>query len=1006
MNFDFNTKITSDIILNACWYKFTKSLIFELDENNQTYKVTGVGSDKQIIIPSTYNGLPVTSIGQGAFLNTDIIDVTMSDNIILIEDSVFKNCSNLVSIKLSTNLKTVSESLFENCIKLTSIDLPNNIESIGENAFKNCKTLKDIYISENLKNIGSGAFYNNYYLSNVYYKGTIEKWCNISFDGSDSTPMNRGYNFYMINNNEWNIITEIVIPKSVSTIGQYQFYSFDNLTSIKFTKSIKSFDKNVFDRCFKLNDVYFDGNISNWCDIKFNSIESNPMYYASNIYMKDNQDNYLEINNLIIPDTVTSIGDYQFAGFDNLRSINIPDTVTLIGQSALENCNNLNEISLPFIGDKIADETHTNFGYIFGAYNYSLNKDYVPTSLKQVIITNDITIDDYSFYDCDSLTNIFISNNIESIGSNAFYGCDNLEYNYYENGKYLGSKDNLYLTLIYFNDKNVEELLIHPNTRIIYNNAVNSSSIKNVIIHSNVIEIGSSAFSSASNLTNVYYNGNIANWCQIKFKDYSSNPMETAQHFYMKNKENEWEELFNLEIPESILTLNDYQFCGFENIESLTITKNVTKIGYSTFAGCLGLKRLYYDNEIDNWCNFEFLTPISNPMYYANNFYIKNDNNEWFELNEINISNKISTINNYQFIGFSNIIKIVLPDTIEKIGEWAFYNCTSLEKIIIPNSVESVGDNLFENCNELKELSIPKIFGDSLAYLFDNYNCPENLIKLSISNTEYLPKEAFLNCYYLKDITICGKVKSIGPDAFKGCSNLENIYFSGNIEDWCNISFYNINSTPMKYAKNLYIYDDLNNYVSLIHLELPDTVKIIGPYQFYGINSIIDVKFNNIIEAIGEYAFGYCNVEILKIPETVAIIGQYAFIGCKNLKEINLPIKLKYIENGLFKYCKNLVEVNIQGDILSIGDEAFYNCSSLTEIILPDVLNKIGKSAFYNCSSLSQIIIPYNVKEIGDFAFEFCNNLTIKCEISSKPTGWNNYWNFSKLPVIWGYDNE
>ena len=84
-----------------------------------------------------------------------------------------------------------------------------------------------------------------------------------------------------------------------------------------------------------------------------------------------------------------------------------------------------------------------------------------------------------------------------------------------------------------------------------------------------------------------------------------------------------------------------------------------------------------------------------------------------------------------------------------------------------------------------------------------------------------------------------------------------------------------------------------------------------------------------------------------------------------------------------------------------IGFEMFSGCSELTSITIPETVTSIGINAFLNCSSLTWIIIPISVSSIGTGAFSGCGTLTIYCDASSKPSGWDYYWNPDNCPVVW-----
>ena len=113
-----------------------------------------------------------------------------------------------------------------------------------------------------------------------------------------------------------------------------------------------------------------------------------------------------------------------------------------------------------------------------------------------------------------------------------------------------------------------------------------------------------------------------------------------------------------------------------------------------------------------------------------------------------------------------------------------------------------------------------------------------------------------------------------------------------------------------------------------------------------------------------------------------------------------------YIVEGIGR-CKDkdvIIPLEYKGlPVTSIGDFAFESCASLKSITIPEGVTSIGYCAFYDCKSLTRITIPSSVISIVFFAFANCSSLTIYCEAESKPNGWDNYWNYSNCPVVWGY---
>ena len=93
---------------------------------------------------------------------------------------------------------------------------------------------------------------------------------------------------------------------------------------------------------------------------------------------------------------------------------------------AFSGCSSLTSITIPFVGEKADGSENTHFGYIFGAWSYEYNDDYVPESLKKVIITGGTSIGSHAFYGCSDLTSITIPDSVISIGDSVFEGCSGL----------------------------------------------------------------------------------------------------------------------------------------------------------------------------------------------------------------------------------------------------------------------------------------------------------------------------------------------------------------------------------------------------------------------------------------------------------------------------------------------------------------------------------------------------------------------------------------------------
>ena len=185
-------------------------------------------------------------------------------------------------------------------------------------------------------------------------------------------------------------LTYIVWPNSVTSIGYHAFYNCSGLTSVTIGNCVTSIGKWAFDGCSGLTSVHISDIVA-WCNIEFDGSYSNPLFYAQHLYLNGD-----EVKDLVIPNSVTSIGGYAFRGCSGLTSVTIPNSVTSIGGSAFSGCSGLTSVTIP----------------------------------------NSVTsIGERAFYECYGLTSVTIGNSVESIRGSAFYECSKLRdvYCYAEN---------------------------------------------------------------------------------------------------------------------------------------------------------------------------------------------------------------------------------------------------------------------------------------------------------------------------------------------------------------------------------------------------------------------------------------------------------------------------------------------------------------------------------------------------------------------------------------------
>ncbi len=275
-----------------------------------------------------------------------------------IGDRAFYFCSSLTSITIPNSVMSIGERAFAWCEGLTSIIIPNSVTSIGERAFDNCPSLTSITIPNSVTSIGNSAF------------------CRCKS------------------------LASITIPNSVTSIGEGAFWECFCLTSVTIPNSVTSIGNGAFACCGLTSVVVEKGNITYDSRENCNAI----IETATNTLIRG-------CNSTIIPNSVTSIGDYAFSNCSSLTSITIPKSVTSIEKDAFYSCKALTSITIP--------NSVTSIGN--GAFAWC-------EGLTSIIIPNSVTsIGDFAFDNCSSLTSITIPNSVTSIGEEAFYGCSSLK---------------------------------------------------------------------------------------------------------------------------------------------------------------------------------------------------------------------------------------------------------------------------------------------------------------------------------------------------------------------------------------------------------------------------------------------------------------------------------------------------------------------------------------------------------------------------------------------------
>ena len=551
----------------------------------------------------------------------DIKSVVIEDGVTNIGFSAFYGCTGLTSVILGNSVKNISLYAFADCTGLTSVTIPDSVTSINGSAFSGCTGLTELSVSEN----------NTAYDSRNNCNAIINTATNTLMLGCENTVIPDGVT--SISSGAFQGLKglkSITIPDSVTNIGSSAFYGCTGLTSVNIPDSVTSIGNYAFVGCTGLTEL---------------SVSENNTVYDSrnncNAIIKTATNTLLfGCQNTVIPNGVTSIGNYAFYGCTGLTSIVIPDSVTSIGESAFEGCKNLSSVS---IGNGVTSISN----YAFKDCRY----------LTSVTIPDSVTsIGRNAFYGCYNLSRVKLGNSIESIGDNAFRNCNRLKSVFIPDSvTNIGSDafpnsttffGNNYLPIsgttgdcTWSLDETLTTLTISGNGEMgNYDSSENApwklSGISKAVIEDGVTSIGNYAFSGCTGLTSVT-------------------------------------------IPDSVTSIGDYAFSGCTYLNEIIGGNGITVVGMDAFNNCPA--KIAFGSTGDcSWRLVGSTLTISGDGAmgnYDSTYY----NGSW-----------VTTVSSG-----AQIRSVVIENGVTNIGDYAFIGCYSLSNVTLGNSVTSIGDHAF-----------------------------------------------------------------------------------------------------------------------------------------------------------------------------------------------------------------------------------------------------------------------------------------------------------------------
>ena len=741
-----------------------------------TKVITGYsGSDTVLSIPATLGGIPVSAIDIDAFKGkTGLVSVTIPDCITNIGNTAFSGCTSMTSLTLPNGNLIIGTRAFFGCTGLKNVTINTTGSSIntriGTEAFLSCTGLESLTVNvavNCLSTIGTSAFKGCTALKTITMGGAgnmvIEDKV---FDGCKS-------------------LLTVNIPACVSNIWTDSFWGCTGLTTITAdsdSAKLSSKDGVLYTKDMKTLFIYPEGIVS-----KTFTVPTGVEKIAKSAFA-----NRKNLEEVILPETVTFIDETAFSDCISLRSINLPSNLQTIALSAFNKCTSLLSIAVPASLTLMGTSAFANC-----------------TSLNNLTFgACSANIGDSAFYNCTALTTVNIPGEIDKIGASAFSGCSKIK-DVTLNSGLVDIGNSAFTSCVLLNQITV------PGTVAAIGAAAFAGcvSLASATLQAGVVRIGDNAFAGDKLLSNMNIPGSVENIGINSFANCSG--------------------LMNVTFAEGLQTIGTQAFSGCTSLTQIDIPSSVTSIGNydNAFFNCTSLTDINVSTDNNNYSHIDgvlFNKAKTQLIFYpqgktATSYTVPEVTTSIFDrafkkctkLQNVVITDGItsigenafessglisvsipSTVSNIGASAFSDCIKltsVTVPSGVTNVGRMAFLGCIGLTSLTIENGVTSIGESSFAGCTSLTSVVIPK--SASIIGITAFSGCTK-LTSVSIQKgVSNISTSAFRGCTGLVCVTIPDSVSEIGDYAFQNCTNLKYAFFFGSAPTTTNTPFVNTSGT-------------------------------------------------------------------------------------------------------------------------------------------------------------------------------------------------------------------
>ena len=958
----------------------------------KNYSFRGAKCFTSLTIPNS-----VTSIGGFAFSGcSSMTSVTIGNSVVSISNRAFEGCSSITSLTLGNSITSIGSYAFSGCDSLTSLTIGNSITSIGIAAFMSCSSLTTLTVGNSVTSIGGQAFDGCGGLNAVYYTGDIEQWCSIQFEQYYSNPLFCAHNLFIDNE----LVTDLVIPETVTEIKPYAFCGATCLTSLVIPNSVTSIGSCVFYNCSGLKDI-------------------------------------------TIGNSVTSIGSYAFNNCNNVLSItSFANTPPTLGQNSFGSLNSNTVVYVPCgFEDAYVSLSWGGYSNFYGMCGGTVAVAANPVEggtvtgggtfeEGQTCTVMATAMEDYYFAKW-TLNGMIVSYDPEY----TFYAAGDMTLmaHFVPNGNIAFADSVVKSICVSHWDTNGDGELSYIEAALVtsldqaFKGNTDITSFDELQYFIGLTSIGSYDFSQCSGLATIVMPNSVAS-----IKSYA---------FYKCTG------LTSLTIGNTVVSIGD---CAFQNCSGMTgplvIPNSVVLIGYSAFRDCSGLTSLTLGNSvtlIDRFA-FYYCTGLTGSLTLPNS--LTSIGTQAFRncsglTGSLVIPDSVTSIGYYAFQDCSGLTSLTIGNSVSSIGGYAFRGCSGLTSLTIGSSVTSIGNYAFQSSTGLGYLHVlaetPPSLGENVfGYSFPNipvyvpcgtvedYQAATDWSRFTniigtcsgevsvtvnpleggmVTGEGYYtggelcvltatPNEGFAFVNWKENGRIASTdsvyIFPAHPTTIMAnfCSNSPIVFADTTVKALCVANWDTNGDGELSYAEAAAVTDlgqvfqNKSTITSFDELQYFINLTSIGSSAFFDCTGLSSVTIGNSVTSIGYDAFNGCtSLTSVEIPNSVTSIGGYAFYYCINLEQIvvasgntiydsrgNCNAIIETATNTLLLGCKNTV---IPYSVTEIGDSAFEGCTGLTTIVLPSSVTSINDGAFYGCSGLTAVYYTGDVSQWCNIQF-------------------------------------